>query len=43
MTTIKKSLDMPETMFDEIQELANDKMISWNAMARILLQKALKI
>ena len=35
---IKKVITMPETIFEQIQELANDKMISWNAMARILLR-----
>ena len=38
MEQIKKSIDMPKSMFDEIQVLADEKMLSWNAMARILLK-----
>ncbi len=38
MEQIKKSIDMPKSMFDEIQVLADEKMISWNAMCRILLK-----
>lgn len=41
MKQVKKSIDMPKTMFDEIQILADEKMISWNAMARILLKEAI--
>ncbi len=38
MEQIKKSIDMPKSMFDDIQVLADEKMLSWNAMARILLK-----
>ena len=38
MKQIKKSVDMPIPLFNEIKELADEKMISWNAMCRILLK-----
>ncbi len=35
---LKKSVDMPITLYNEIKELADEKSISWNAMCRILLK-----
>lgn len=33
---IKVSIDLPQDLYDEIQKKANEKMMPWNTMARIL-------
>ncbi len=39
----KRSLDLPEDLDNVIQKKADAEIISWNAMARILLKKAVKL
>lgn len=36
MENKKITIDMPQDLYDEIQEQANKKMMPWNTMARIL-------
>jgi len=43
MNIKKRSLDLPDDLDDIIQKKADDTMLSWNAMARILLKTAVTL
>jgi len=43
MSSKKRSLDLPTDLDSKVQKKADAQMLTWNAMARILLKKALTL